>query len=270
MRTVRFVICILLALVYVTVLAEAVVEVVTVYHRPASEIEPLLIPLLEDTDRIVANGDSIIVKTTAGRLPEITRIIGQLDNPINNLLITVIQSRELTAEQLNAGMGFSIHTPLHDPARTGGYIGGYYNQNQGRSGERQIQSIRTMDGVPAYIKAGKVVPVTNRQVYRDSYGYPYENRSTQLIEATSGFEVIPRLAGQQVMLDVSPWSDRLGNQGQIQTQQATTALRVNLGEWVDIGGVELSGYRADNSPLDYNRQQNQNQLRILVKVDIVK
>ncbi|MDA1342596.1 MAG: hypothetical protein O2966_01705 [Proteobacteria bacterium] len=37
-------------------LAESVVEVISVNNRPASEIQPLLLPLLENTDQIVANG----------------------------------------------------------------------------------------------------------------------------------------------------------------------------------------------------------------------
>lgn len=269
MKIPSFVILILSVLFSLAALAESVVEVITVYHRPASELEPLLTPLLENTDRIVANGDSLIVKTTVERLPTISQIIRKLDNPVNNLLITVIQSRDLTAAQLNAGLGFSIHTPLHNPAKAEGYLGGYYNQNQGFKGSQQTQSIRTMDGAPAYIKTGNVLPVPNYQVYRDGYGYSYENRSTQLVEATSGFEVVPRLAGQQVILEVSPWSDRFGNRRQIQTQQAATVVRVNLGEWVEIGGVELSGYRTGNSPFGYSRQENQTWLRILVKVDIV-
>jgi type II secretory pathway component GspD/PulD (secretin) len=245
-------------------------EVITVYNRPASELRPLLLPLLENTDQIVANGDSLIVKTEQERLETITNLIRKLDNPLNNLLITVIQSRDATAEQLNAGVGFDVNVPLNNPGNTSGRVEGYYNQFQGRNNNQNAQTIRTLEGVPAHIKAGNVVPITNYQVYQDGYGYPYQSRSTQLIEATTGFEVTPRLIGQQVELDVAPWSDRFNRNGQIETQSANTTIRANLGEWVDLGGIEESGQSSGNSNFNYNQQSRQNNLHILVKVDVVK
>jgi type II secretory pathway component GspD/PulD (secretin) len=259
----------LLFMVSAPTLAESVVEVISVYNRPASEIQPLLMPLLENTDQIVANGDSLIVKTTPERVQTITNIIRKLDNPLNNLLITIIQSRDVTAAQLNAGIGFDIQVPLQQPGNVRGNVQGYYNQSQGQNNRQNTQTIRTLEGVPAHIKAGNIVPITNYQTYRDGYGYPYESRSTQLVEATTGFEVTPRLVGQQVMLDVSPWSDNINAQGQFQTQEANTSIRANLGEWVDLGGVNENTQSSGNTPFGYNNQSGQNNLHILVKVDRV-
>jgi type II secretory pathway component GspD/PulD (secretin) len=262
----------LLLLVFVIpniVLAESVVEVIPVNNRPASEIQPLLLPLLESTDQIVANGDSLIVKTTPERLQTITNLIRKLDNPLNNLLITVIQSRDTTAAQLNAGIGFDIQVPLQQPGNVRGNVQGYYNQSQGQNNRQNTQTIRTMDGAPAHIKAGNVIPITSYQTYRNGYGYPYENRSTQLVEATTGFEVTPRLVGKEVLLDVSPWSDNINAQGQFQTQEANTSIRVKLGEWVDLGGVDESGQSNGNSTFGYNHQSGRNNMHILVKVDVV-
>ena len=264
----------LLLMVPTITLAESVVEVISVYNRPASEIQPLLMPLLENTDQIVANGDSLIVKTTPERLQTITNLIRKLDNPLNNLLITIIQSRDTTAAQLNAGIGFEFNVP--------GRMDGGYNQIEGRvygqsskinrtNNNRNTETIRTLEGTTAHIKAGNSYPVTNYQIYPGGYGYPGVTQSTQYVEATTGFAVTPRLVGQQVVLDVSPWSDRFNNQGQIQiqVQEAQTSIRVNLGEWVDLGGIDESGQSSGNTPFAYNRQSRQNNLHIMVKVDLV-
>lgn len=268
----------LLFMVPAITLAESVVEVISVYNRPASEIQPLLMPLLENTDQIVSNGDSLIVKTTPERLQTITNLIRKLDNPLNNLLITVIQSRDTTAAQLNAGIGFEIN--VQNPADPSGRIGGNHNPFEGSiyghnskinrtNNNRNTQTIRTLDGATAHIKAGNSYPVTNYQIYPGGYGYPGVAQSTQYIEATTGFSVTPRLVGQQVVLDVSPWSDTLNTQGQFQTQEAQMSIRANLGEWVDLGGVDEIGQSSGNTPLAYNRQSGQNRLHILVKVDLV-
>jgi hypothetical protein len=269
LKKLNYVFLLLLAIVPTLSVADSVVEVVPVNNRPASEIQPLLLPLLESTDHIVANGDSIIVKTTPERLQTITNLIRKLDNPLENLLISVIQSRDMTASQLNAGIGFDINVPLQQPGRSRGRVDGYHNQSQGQNNRHNTQTIRTMDGVPAHIKAGNVVSVTNYQNYRNGYGYRYQGQSTQLVEATTGFEVTPRLVGRQVILDVSPWSDNIDAQGQFQTQGANTSIRANLGEWVELGGVDESGQSSGNTMFGYNRQSGQNNLRILVKVDVV-
>ncbi|MEQ1559965.1 MAG: hypothetical protein ABL933_13635 [Methyloglobulus sp.] len=259
----------LLMLVPALVFAESVVEVISVYNRPASEIQPLLLPMLEESDHIVANGDTLIVKTTPERLATITKLIGKLDSPLTNLQISVIQSQETTAEQLNAGVRFDVAVPWQRLDHTKSRGDAYYNQSRGNNTNKNTQIIRTTDGATAYIKAGSVVPITNYQVYRDGYGYPYENRSTQLVEATTGFAVTPKLIGEQVNLEVSPWSDHYSGKGQFQTQSAETSIRVNLGEWVDLGGVAETGQSSNNGGLNYNQQFSQNNLHILVKVDIV-
>lgn len=251
------------------ILAEPIMEVIKIYNRPAEDLRPLLSPLLENGEQVIANGDSLIVKTEPERLQAITNLIRKLDSPLNNLLITVIQSRDLTADQLNAGVNFDIQVPINRPDHPRGYAQGYYNQFQGRQQNQNTQTIRTLEGVPAHIRAGNVVPITNYQVYPDAYGYPYESRSTQLVEATTGFAVTPRLVGQQVELEVAPWSDRFNNQGYIETQSANTIIRAHLGEWVDLGGVQESGYSSGFNTFGYNRQGGQNNLHILVKVDRV-
>lgn len=262
----------------VITLAESVVEVISVYNRPASEIQPLLVPLLEGADQIVANGDTLILKTTPERLQTITNLIRKLDVPLNNLLISVIQSWNTTAAQLNAGIGFEINA--QNPSDPIGDVGGGYSQFEGSiyghsskinrtNNNQNTQTIRTLEGATAHIKAGSSYPVSNYQIYPGGYGYPSVTQSTQYIEATTGFAVTPRLVGQQVVLDVSPWSDRFNNQGQIQTQEAQTSIRANLGEWVDLGGVDESGQSNGNTPFAYNRQSGQNRLHILVKVDLV-
>ena len=119
-----------------------------------------------------------------------------------------------------------------------------------------------MDGVPAHIKVGNIYPIQNFS----GYGYP---TTTQLTEATTGFEVIPRLAGQQVILSVAPWSDKMNGQGQIETQNAQSTIRINLGEWVELGGVGENTSNSSNGTFTNTRQTGERQMHILVKVERV-
>jgi type II secretory pathway component HofQ len=241
---------------------ETVLEVIPLANRPAFEIVPLLAPLLGNTAQLVDNGSSLLVKTAPDRLAEIKAIVSQLDVRQSNLIITVIQSRQSTADELNAAARVQLHGSTDNSYRSGGRIIGHLYQTQDKDADKNIQTVRTMEGVAAHIKVGNIYPGQ----YASSYGYA---TVTEPIEATTGFEVIPRLAGRQVVLSVSPWSDRMNGQGQLEVRNAQSTLRVNLGEWVEIGGTGESSSTTSNSAFVNTRQAGGSQMHILVKVERV-
>ena len=246
---------------------ETIIEVIPLYNRPASEIAPVISPMLENTERVMADGANLIVKTTPDRLEKIKKFISNLDTRLHNLIITVIQSRHTTAKELNAAIRANLNIPLDDLSKCTGRITGHSDQTQHQNTHESTQTIRTVEGSTAYIKAGKAYPIQNVQIYHSDYDYPAVSTSTEFIDATSGFAVTPRLAGQQVLLDVSPWTDRASERGQFETQKAQSSLRINLGEWVELGGIDETGQHSTYGNLANNRQTNQFRLRILVKVD---
>lgn len=259
----------LLALIFITLLgssafaAETIIEVIPLTNRPAFEILPLLAPLLGNTAQLIDNGSNLLVKTTPDRLAEIKVIVNQLDVRQSNLVITVIQSRQTTADDLNAAARAQLNVPADNPSKAGGRIIGHLYQTQDKGADENTQTVRTMEGVPAHIKAGNVYPRQNFS------GYGYYPTTTEYTEATTGFAVIPRLAGQQIILSVLPWSDKMNGRGQIETQNAQSTIRINLGEWVELGGIGESSDSSTNSALVNTRQSNKSRMHILVKVDRV-
>jgi len=274
----------LLSLIFITLLnnisfaAETIIEFITLYNRPASEIQPLISPMLEDTDRVMADGSNLIVKTTPERLNEIKKFINNLDTRLNNLIITVIQSRHTTAEELNAAARVNLNIPIDDLSKSSGRITGHYDRAKIQNANESTQTIRTLEGNSAYITVGKTYPIQNVQIYNSGYGYGYGypavSTSTEFIDATTGFAVTPRLTEQhpisgeqQVILDVSPWSDNVNVQGQIESQNVQSTIKINLGQWVELGGIDEDSHSSANGNLATIRQTNQNRAHILVKVD---
>jgi len=276
----------LLSLIFITLLnnisfaAETIIEVITLYNRPASEIQPLISLMLEDTDRVMADGSNLIVKTTPERLNEIKKFINNLDTRLNNLIITVIQSRHTTAEELNAAARVNLNIPIDDLSKSSGRITGHYDRAKIQNANESTQTIRTLEGNSAYITVGKTYPIQNVQIYNSGYGYGYGygypavSTSTEFIDATTGFAVTPRLTEQhpisgeqQVILDVSPWSDNVNVQGQIESQNVQSTIKINLGQWVELGGIDEESHSSANGNLATIRQTNQNRAHILVKVD---
>jgi type II secretory pathway component GspD/PulD (secretin) len=238
---------------------ESVMEVVPLVNRPAAEVQALVAPLLDAEDRVIDNGSNLIVKTSPAKLGEIRALIQKLDARLSNLVISVLQTSSKTATELNAEAAIAAAPNM---IRMRGMTG----NTEDLQNRQQHQQLRTLEGQAAHIKTGQVRPVQNYSVYDSGYGSAVST-NTQMIEASTGFAVTPRLTGNQVILDVEPWSDSFQRNGHIETQSARTTLRANLGEWVEIAGnadTEQSDDRGFNS---FNRSTRQNVLRILIKVD---
>ena len=249
-------------------------EVIPLFNRPASEVIPLISPLLEDTDRVIADGSNLIVKSAPERLGELIMLIDKLDAPLNNLIITVIQSRHATARELNAAARVNLRLPRNNQLKPSAGITGHYYQTNDQNSNESTQIIRTLEGNPAHISVGNSYPIQNVQIYNSGYGYPAVSTTTEFIDATTGFAVTPRLIEknpsletQQVILDVSPWSENVSTNGQIETRNAQSTIKINLGEWVELGGSDENSRSSTNGNRATIRQTNQNRVHILVKVD---
>ncbi len=245
---------------------ETVMEIIPLSNRPASEIQPIVAPLLDAADSLIPNGFNLIVKTTPEKLQELKAIIKKLDNALTNLMITVVQTQDFSAEQLNAGLGLEFNISLNNPAQSQASIEGHYQQQQRQNNIDNQQVLMTLAGTAAHIKVGHYHPINHTQVYYSAFGERVVSQQTQLIEASTGFTVLPRLNGSQVILEISPWSDRQQGNG-INTQEVTTTLKTHLGEWVEIGSVNQQQNTENWKNLSYEQKNETKKLRILVKVN---
>ncbi|MGR8934314.1 MAG: secretin N-terminal domain-containing protein [Gammaproteobacteria bacterium] len=248
---------------------DSVLEIITLQNRPAEEVQTLLAPLLEASERVAADGANLIVRAPPERLAQIKALVEQLDAKLHNLLITVVQSEKLSADELNAGADIRLNIPLNKPSDISGRIQGRYAERQSRGGTDNTQTLRTLEGRTAYIQTGQSRPVQNITIYNAGSGYPAAVGSTTLIEATTGFAVTPYISGNAVIMTVSPWSGRLQNRGAIATQSASTQLSAKLGEWIELGAVRQTGQFRRDAPLAQRHEIRNSDLRILVKVDLI-
>ncbi len=258
------VLCLLLASIVVQAQHTAM-EVAPLYNRPASHLQPIISPLLEQSERVIANGSSLIIKATPSRLEALKDLITQLDTPLKTLTITVLQTRTKTARSLNAAADTSLSTPAQRPSKLSGHISGRFAQTEGFKNLDQSHLLKTLEGHTASIRTGKVFLMQNISNADSRHHQPLISRNTQLIAANTGFTLLPRLTGNQVTLQISPWSDKLNPNGVFNNHQAHTTIRVKLGEWVEIGG--MNQYSQSSNTLSHAYTTANNTLRILIKIE---
>jgi len=242
-------------------------RVIPLHNRFASDLHSIITPLLENSERIIANRSSLIIKASPARQIELLNLIKQLDQRLSNLTITVIQSKTDTAHSLNAAARVRVNLSPHRSANLSAKMHARFADTTSLNQSDSQQKIQTLDGKPAYIKTGKIYPVKDINLFHSSDGQPIISSNTRLISATTGFLVTPRLSGKQVNLEITPWSDKMNNNGSLSTQGAHSTVQVNLGVWIEIGGIDQQSQFSSHATLSHAYSTKNNSMKILIKVD---
>jgi type II secretory pathway component GspD/PulD (secretin) len=267
----------------------AVVEVIPLRYRTAQEMIPILQPMLAREGSISGFQGQLIVRTTPANLEEIRRILASVDTAPRQLLITVRQDADISSErsaaQISGNVGGDrgrVSVPGTRDSRGGNVVLREGDDKlrvhviEGRSNEidSNTQSVRVMEGREAFVRIGQSVPVRGREVRRTVVGGQVVEQvvdSTQYRDISTGFYVLPRVAGDRITLDIRPQRETLSRQvpGGVSVQSMVTTVSGRLGEWIEIGGIgqDASGQQA--ILLGRAATSTRDSRRVQVKVDEV-
>jgi type II secretory pathway component GspD/PulD (secretin) len=241
---------ILLMLAAGAAFAQASIEVIELRHTTAEQVLPTLRPLLEPGGALTGQRNQLIVRTSPRNLEELRRALAVLDAPARRLeiLVRFDSAGEESAADVEADARIS---------NRGSRIELRGSASRSSAAGRVDQRLQVLEGRRAWISAGSSRP------YRGSDGVEYH-------DAASSFEVVPRIAGGMVILQVAPQRQAPGaSPGSVESFDAATTVRAPLGEWVEIGGVAASQSRSDRSLSAGGNRQGWSGRRIWVRVDEV-
>ncbi len=222
-------------------------------HQPAQDLIPLIAPLYAGQATLTARNNSLIVKAPQTILNEIEQLLSELDKPLRNLLIEVSSSLDGNDNyqqhdiegRIKVGDNAVIKSraPEHDNpnvsvryGKNGSVIKSTHTRRSSTHNNPNNFKARTTEGHWAFIQTGQQVPyVSDNGGY---YRYPRQ-RSIELADVTSGFEVYPTLNGERVTLKVHPKNRSLSrtNPGHINSREMDTVVSGRLGEWIYLGGA---------------------------------
>jgi hypothetical protein len=268
-----------------------VLEVIPLRYRAAQEIIPVIQPLLPREGSVSGLQGQLIVRTTPANLDEIKRILATIDVAPRQLMITVRQDADTASRRSRAEVSGSVggeHGRVTVPGGRNERRGGNVVLGEGddrvranvlesetTASDRNTQSVRVMEGREAFVSVGQSVPVRERKVRRTVVGGQIVEQTvegTQYRDATTGFYVLPRLAGDRVTLDVSPQRETLSRRvpGGVNVQSMVTTVSGRLGEWMEIGGISRDSSGQQTVLLGRGTTAAQESRRVLVKVDEIR
>lgn len=273
-----FIRLIALTLLLFSISAQAVTDfkIITLQHRFADDILPIIQPLAGDDGVITGMQNQIIIRVSPERMPEIEQAIANMDTVQQNLKITV--SHQNNSNAANDGVSVSgrkrignvevttNHYPNNRPNnRQSGVQVGIQNQ-QSNSRNSSNQFINVMDGGTGFIRVGQSVPFTQEWV-NYMRRYVSVQRTTEFIDITTGFAVRARSIGSEVEVEITPRIAKLNQQGFIDFEELSTVIRVNKGEWFDLGGTMQQNDEVSRAILSRQNSRQSQDSHLEIRID---
>ncbi len=250
--------------------AETIFKIITLQHRFASDLLPAISPMVGLDGTATGMQNQLILRASPERMRDIEAIVESLDVARVNRRITVSNSNSIeTQHNRTEASGtirrgnVSISNDRHAAPNNGRVDIVRNTSNTYRSGN---QFINVVEGERAYISNGQIVPFTQEWISL-TRRYIQIERLTDWREITTGFAVRPRTIGNQVELEITPRIASLNNQGFIDVESLTTTIRVNLGDWVNIGGTMQNNDEISRKILGLQSTSNNQNSNIIIKVE---
>lgn len=237
---VRLVLAAALACAASLAFAQQALEIISLRHRTVEQVLPVLQPLVEPGGTLSGSRGQLFLRASPSNVAEIRRALDAIDRPSKRLQISVrfddAQERERRAVGASGTIGSGgarIDLTAEDSRRS--------------AAERVDQRLQVLEGGRAAIFIGQSRP------YQD---------------LASGFEVVPRLAGDNVVLEIFQQRETPGAYpGSVQGHRVGTTITTRLGEWTEIGGTASDSARDDRGIGSARGTRATGSRRVWVKVE---
>jgi hypothetical protein len=266
-------------------LADYPLRIIQLKHRSAEELIPVIRPMLRPDEHIGGMNYQLLVRASEKGQRDIELLLAELDRARKNLNITVQQNVGRSGDSTSQGISGEgragdvrvIVPPRRDGTGSGGLIVGgsgedslryQITRSTGTSQDSNSQFVRVMEGAPAFIRLGQSLPYVQRFIAYAGNRIVY-GQDTQFLNVTTGFDVLPRLNGDRVELEISPRLSFVGNRGiqDVRFQELRTTVSVKLGEWVELGGINSARDEVSRAIFETASTQSGEQRVVRLKVE---
>jgi protein transport protein HofQ len=217
------------------------VAVIRIKYRGAQELAPIVQSLLSPDGHLSVDTrvNALVIVDNPAAIQRVHDYLNRFDVPMEQLRIRVRFYEKRSDDQRSASVDGSVSG---EDWRIGtgrkNKDGVAVNLENRKHDQNDVSEyfVMTTSGTPAYISTGKEIP------YRQTWGYRLGRHRKKTGPVTykqieTGFEVTPRIVGDQVNLKIVPRvTHDNSTDGVIRFHGAQTHLMVPLGQWIEIGG----------------------------------
>ena len=264
------------------------IQTIQLRQRPADEIMPVIRPMLGPEDSLSGQGYQLFIRTSDKNFEQIKQMVSKLDTAAKLLMISVFQGNDRELRALGVSGNFEVQNgnanvslgSSNKPVKRGADVrystrnasaGAHTLSTRGRLTDNPIHQLRISEGSEGYIETGESIPYFSGSYWRGGR-HGIVDGGVDYKDINTGFYVLPRVHGEQVTLDVSPYKQSQSRQrgGDIETQSASTTITGKLGQWLAIGGVSGQTRSSSSRVGSYGSTQSRDNASIWIKADLVQ
>lgn len=278
-----FALLLILCLGALTARADSIATI-ELHNRPAEDLIPVIQPMLGPGDSVAGQGFLLFLRAPAATQQQVEQMVRQLDVAAKTLLISVFQGSDRDLRALGVDSHLRLESDNgsavigNSERRHGSDIsigtrnasgGANITSTRGRLQDNPVHQLRVTEGGEGYIETGQSIPYFSgaRWVAPGAVvgGIDYK-------DVTTGFYVLPRIHGNRVTMQVSPFKQSPDRKrgGDINTQRAQTTVTGPLGEWLPIGGVTEQTQQSYSGIGSYGSTRSRNNSSIWIKAEQVQ
>lgn len=258
--------------------AWADMEVIPLRHRTVDQVLPVLRPLVESGGALSGMNDQLVIRASRANIAELRQVLNAIDVAPRMLMISVRQDsgggsgeRGTEVRGTVGGGRVAISSGAGKSPERG--VTARIHDSRSANETRMEQRIQVLEGTPALIQIGQSVPIPNRTVTQGPGGAIVTD-SISYREVTAGFEVVPRVAGDRVFLDIRPRRDMYGPGagpgGVVNVQRIVSTASGRLGEWFELGAASQEESRQASGLLAGTSVLRQDVRRVWARVEAVE
>ncbi|MBC7983379.1 MAG: hypothetical protein H7Y02_05935 [Candidatus Obscuribacterales bacterium] len=238
--------------------------IIELRHRTADELLPLLRPMVSDGAGLTGADYRLLVRASDADVARLREALTVLDRAAKQLMISVRYASKTDIDREQA----------HLTGRAGSN-GAQISLSAGQSGATStagnVSSVRVTEGQAAFVASGQSIPMVSAVFTTPRIG----NRSggvgatLEHREVSTGFNVQPRVNGEQVTLDVSAQQQQLTGNERVVMQRVSTNIAGRVGEWLSLGSATESTTTRNTTLNERRVATASDQREIWVKVELI-
>ena len=251
------------------VMAAEQFRMITLQYRLARDVLPVIEPMVGPGGSVRAIDNHLFVTASPEQLAQIETVIERLDVMRKNVRITVSHVFDVQLQQRGAavsGRASAGDVEVVVPPAVGDGVGLQVYDSNTRSHDAGTEFLTVLDGEQAFIRVGRIVPYS-RQWILLTRRYVSAQQSIEFQDITTGFAVRPHYIGDQVELEITPRIARLNQAGFIDFEELSTVVRVEPGEWFDLGSTMQDRDEVSYAILAGEQRDERRNTTLRIKVD---
>src|SRR5215831_4625115 len=180
--------------------------VIDLHNRTAQDLLPVLKPVAGNAS-LSGVDYKLIVRGDAADVVRIRELLVALDRAPEQLLISVKYSAGAVNRESNERAGGTL-------TKNGVAVNIDAGQSIRTASDSSVSTVRVLEGNGAHISSGASVPVVSGILLSSTNHKNHSTAATgtEYREVSSGFDVVPRVSGDRVVLEISSQQQRLDTQ----------------------------------------------------------